>query len=40
MSEEPEIDSAQKVRLLSPDDEQARLIGKAIASETDRKSVV
>ena len=37
MSEEPEIDSAQKVRLLSPDDEQARLIGKAIASETAGK---
>lgn len=37
MSEEPEKDSVQKVRLLSPDDEQARLIGKAIASETAGK---
>lgn len=39
MSENPDHDSSdsQKVRLLSPDDEQTRLIGKAIASETAGK---
>ncbi len=39
MSENSDSDSSdsQKVRLLSPDDEQTRLIGKAIASETAGK---
>lgn len=39
MSEEiqPEGSDLKKIRLLSPDDEQARLIGKAIASETAGK---
>lgn len=39
MSDKPASDfsDAQKILLLSPDDEQARLIGKAIASETAGK---
>ncbi|NLV27705.1 MAG: helix-turn-helix domain-containing protein [Methanomicrobiales archaeon] len=37
MSEEPEKPTSQKFRLLSPDDEETRLIGKAIASETAGK---
>lgn len=37
MAEESPIPEHQNVRLLSPDDEQARLIGKAIASETAGK---
>lgn len=34
---EPDLSESRKVRVLSPDDEQTRLIGKAIASETAGK---